>query len=847
MRAFCEAMAEDIKFFKFPEYTDAIFSRLVENILQKKDYAQSEISQSEKMLRKFTYLVMLDCHIVPYYLEQMCSNNFSSLPRYQFRLDERLENYSFLFFSNYLNILKTNYEKAKNSYDAENPDNPPEPAQPKSADDQSDPVQKTAKRPSEDKRIAKVIIRNFINSNLSAGISENIFSFMLATEKLNNKNTYDQISKQPVHSFWRNIFARYFISYEGNYLIMDLKTMLWGCADWVMMDHSLRQIPEFASLFNHVKSESQRQNILKSLGNELKISAPAQSFSFHPLFSLLVKFHLLDNIDLQIIKTANQDCLDDLKNEVTANFKNIGIPSGFALKDLLYAQEFKLRCFNSAPSFQTAVAALYQITEGKACVLNNLAKLIATVFLGRKICDSLGINKSSATVITTSNLSFVYDFFKSIFTLRLKQDPYPVRTGISVVDAFQDSYVNRVLRFKTYPKDNRYIFNLSSINERESVPNYWLRVDNILSDPRNNFFDFAVRKCRYNNTDRSPVIEDDTDERNLNLHDLNSYFHITHYTLPELCNKKFIGNFIEDKLYGNLVNISINHLKNLPKDLDTKQLIDIINGKTVQSSHEFFRGELTYRSNSLYIFIQTSYEPTSQFSEINPNVIHLSDKIPSRAHLFEELDDFLPHEKLFLTVDMAIYGLKLLLQEKDAEPVSIPRPINLNDEDTLLRYFFERCCIPIKTDATENPTSENATCPKTLSKGFQIFSEIASKGTVTPSKFDKNKQEQYLPHVNIYKQQLRMEKIPGIKERLTKNGYAMENDGMPADKTNWWVGIVEKGIGDIEAEAYELLKSQETLKAQSENLTANEVPLSPIDFVKLLSKIGNWKESYNLK
>ena len=333
---------------------------------------------------------------------------------------------------------------------------------------------------------------------------------------------------------------------------------------------------------------------------------------------------------------------------------------------------------------------------------------------------------------------------------------------------------------------------------------------------------------------------------------MNDYYHISHYNLHELCSEKFIGKFIEDKLYGNLVNVSINQLKDIDPKLNTKQFVSMCKGKSVTSSYDFFKSEQTYSSDTHYVFLQDTIESNDLFSEIKPDVIELSQETPPRAYLFEPKDDFLPHEKLFVAVDMAVYGLNLLMQKKSdpKQQLSKPEPLNLKDEDVLLAYFFNHCCNTVKIRDVKTPTAENATCPKVLMKGFQSFCQIVSNGSVSPSKIDKNTKERFLPNVSIFpnnssEKQMRMKEIAGMKERLGNNGYTADNDGIPKDKTNWWVGIVEKSLGEIESEAQKLLAEQEELRQQIESLKEiDEQPLAPTNFIKLLANIGNWDKSY---
>ena len=816
-----EAMAESLEQFKFPEYPDELFIQLADNITQAKDETAVEISSNELAFRKLTYMSMLDTKILPFCLQEICSNGFKLLLLYDFGLDTILQVETLIYINSNLEYFKVVFENIRDDYFSENPDLKPE-----------------------DKRTNKAIIGRFINQNINNGLSNRIVDFISRRNNLRDKLFYERNSKQSVHKYWSEILSKQLIVFEGNYFIWNARSRFWTCSDFITMDRSFKQIPEFNSLYNHVRNDSQWQNALKTLGTEFKGAAPTISSPLYPLFALLTKFHLLDCINHKAAACISQDIIEDFKKDLRHLFKDIEIPKGLAFKNILYLQETKLRSPKKFPSYEMLIAALYQITEGRKSLLDNVAKLFAKIFLGRKLCNTMGIASPSVTVITTSNLKFLYDFLQSVFTLRLKQDPCRQRGT---------TFNERNKWYKTNPQNTGYYCSGLTGFEIKSNPNFLMKPENQLCHPNSAFSDFFVRKCHYNGYNMTPITEDEYDSRNLDKHDLNDYFHYTHYGLSELCSKKSIGKFIEDKLLGNLVNVAINQHKEIESNLDTKQFVSMCKGERISSSQDFFKLEKIYTSNTHYIFLQNDAEANDLFNEINPEVIELSHKIPSRAYLFEPLDDFLPHEKLFATVDLAVYGLNLLLQ-KESGPKQPPKLelLNLKDKDVLLAYFFTHCCNTVKIGDDEAPTSYNATCAKVLMKGFQAFCNIVSNGTISPSKIDKNVKDRFLPYVCIYqnetnpsKDQMRMSEIPGIKERLANNGYTVDNDGIPKDKTNWWVGIVEKSLDEIEKEANKLLIEQENLRSQRDSAKIIDEPLPPTDFIKLLAKIGKWNDLYN--
>ena len=837
MESLYEKMATNLESYTFPHYSAEVFANIAERTTQKADNKAPEIPQNERLLRKLTYLVMLDTRIIPYYLQQLCSNGFNALPLYDFGYDVYVQTGANSYINSNLEYFKNVFKECKAVYFTEAPD---------------------AKE--NDMRSINAAIRRFHRQILSTNLSNQIYDFIKTFANYTIKADYEMNCKQIVHKFWAELFAKHFISYEGNILVCDSESNSWRCSDFKTIYRCIQRIPEFNSLYNHVRDDYQWQNVLKSLENDLKNAATNSIPSFTPLFSVLVKYHLLDKINQSEVAVANQNIIADLKKRLRDNFASIKLPAGLGFRDILYHQERKLRNFNKIPSFDLLASALYTITGGRKSCFDELAKLVARIFLGKKMCEKLKIDTSSVTIITTNNFIFIYDFLQSVFTLRMKQDPLVNHRYPSIIDKYTPSqdYVydgtkcnligNRNIRFKSYPQYSDYIFSQKSVDSITNMSYFFNDRENMLTGPI--YIDFKVRKCRYNIFDSTPIVEDEFCEKNLDKHDLNDYYHITHYDLTELCNEKLISKFIDDKFYGHLVNININHMKNRSSKLNTKQFVNIAKGKNVLSSYDFFKGELNYTSDSNYVFIQDSFEPNDLFNEICPEVIELSQNIPSRAYLFEQFDDFLPHEKLFVAVDMALYGLDLLLKNNNkSSNDSLPKLMNFTDADTLLRYFFENCCKHVRvTNEITTPTFENATCPKTLDKGLTVFSEALGVN-VKFQKMDKSIQEKFVPNGFIIPKdtsakQLRINKVQGLEDRLKRNGYTEENDGVPKDKTNLWIGIIEKSLDEIKEEAQKLLREQNILREEYESVKKHDEPLSPLDFIKLLSKIGRWEEIY---
>ena len=229
-----EAMAESLEQFKFPEYPDDLFIQLADDITQTKDETPVVISSNELTFRKLTYMSMLDTKILPICLREICSNGFNLLPTYDFGLDRILQNETNLYLNNNLANFKIAFENIKSSYFAENPESE-----------------------AEDKRTQNAIIRRFVKQNLNDNLSRKIVDFISVRIDLRNKISYEINSKQSVHRYWSEILSKNFRSFDGNNLIWDNRNRSLVCADLITVDRCFKQIPAFASLYNHARNDTQ--------------------------------------------------------------------------------------------------------------------------------------------------------------------------------------------------------------------------------------------------------------------------------------------------------------------------------------------------------------------------------------------------------------------------------------------------------------------------------------------------------------------------------------------------------------------------------------------------------------
>lgn len=173
-----------------------------------------------------------------------------------------------------------------------------------------------------------------------------------------------------------------------------------------------------------------------------------------------------------------------------------------------------------------------------------------------------------------------------------------------------------------------------------------------------------------------------------------SFYHVTKYSAASLSDENNIGEFIKDKIGGNIVNIDTTTTSASPN------FKNIIDGKAVTHKDPYF-GELRYRSNAHYIRIN---QDISQSRLENYNIAY--DTILCNGNLsnaiYEPLDDY---ELFFLVTGFVNYGIDLLTKiECEPEPSKLT-PLELVNE------FIDNFCID-----TTNTISIN-------SETFEIKSE----------------------------------------------------------------------------------------------------------------------------
>ena len=178
------------------------------------------------------------------------------------------------------------------------------------------------------------------------------------------------------------------------------------------------------------------------------------------------------------------------------------------------------------------------------------------------------------------------------------------------------------------------------------------------------------------------------------------------------------GKFIEDKFYGNIINISEepirdnNSFEKFTKFLDTNTL----------SYSDSLLGHQKITLNSKYLFITNeanSFETLAN-SKLEFDHFALSQSIPEDKCVFNEhhyvvdnntISDFgeelnllrdavafNQYEKHFMTVDFPLYGLSLILDEANdinaigSDMVSDSNISIDSTETEFLAYFFKHCC-----------------------------------------------------------------------------------------------------------------------------------------------------------
>lgn len=290
---------------------------------------------------------------------------------------------------------------------------------------------------------------------------------------------------------------------------------------------------------------------------------------------------------------------------------------------------------------------------------------------------------------------------------------------------------------------------------------------------------------------------------------------ITDYTLNELSNPKNTGHFLEDKLYSRFVNITMD-CENVK---DGSYLKKLLSGELVDDDNEYL-GKQKLESDTHYVFVVSRKEEAKSLQSIDYNEVNLSQDIPKDIVYFDKSSQLSDWEKAFILINLAEYGLKLLLEtdNKKQEPV-----LKISDP---VEFFTKQCCEEKTVTDEDKPDATNATAMCTLAKTYNLFYGIVDKKyQLAEDKFNKNIGKEYnFP----YRFDNTNRKNDVIKRDL-KNGYDITEVLKKDSKGNACIGLVIKPKEEIIEIAN---KIADTKKSNQKIFTERE-------FIKFIGEIGD--------
>ena len=203
-------------------------------------------------------------------------------------------------------------------------------------------------------------------------------------------------------------------------------------------------------------------------------------------------------------------------------------------------------------------------------------------------------------------------------------------------------------------------------------------------------------------------------------------YHLTFYKLSDFLSAKKLGSFIEDQVYGHLLNICVDDMRYRPDERDLKRLNKLFTGKKLKYTHPLL-GKQIYKSDSNFIFIQKNVSDANLLYGDKYDLLELSQAIPGNSYLFGEYEDFKPWEKSFMIFNFAVHGLHLLLNSEpptgvEVATVRIP-PVSKPDDSSFICEFISRCCDVVSVDIKnlERANENNSTFLRTLHAAYILF------------------------------------------------------------------------------------------------------------------------------
>ena len=316
--------------------------------------------------------------------------------------------------------------------------------------------------------------------------------------------------------------------------------------------------------------------------------------------------------------------------------------------------------YNTKKNYIKIIRTLYTLTNGDISKVQQLSKLMAQIYLGDNVCKHFNIRNSRVALLKTNNAKFLNQFFFGLFNF-----------------VFEDP----IYGYKTL-KDNEIAL--------DSLLHAWNEIGGI---------QFRNQKLPYKQ-----------------YRSKKSFYHISKHPIANLINNENVGKFIEDKLYGNIVNVAVESISD-GTNLSSFEKLLTADKNTVKRNQSLL-GTQSITLNCKYIFItddEKSEQALSNHNLIDYDFIRLSEEIDEKELIFKDVmyypisEDtvvrifeekeihrdilaFNQYEKYFMCVDFPLYGLSLLLSEKENEDgEELDLSIN-SSEAEFLDYFIKNCC-----------------------------------------------------------------------------------------------------------------------------------------------------------
>ncbi len=535
--------------------------------------------------------------------------------------------------------------------------------------------------------------------------------------------------------------------------------------------------------------------------------------------------------------------------------------------------------------FSRIFKVLYDITEGDLNKLDNLAVIFAKIILGNNFFKNSEEFKDEydelqkchpVTVITTNNRYFIYQFFSKVFLFDLNENHEPsptvarfnqaVASGLVKVDNYSVNLEQAPsnimpdlgkLRLKDTDENKNQntdedkgqntdegtnaksiIARMLGINQSEAIPSNDSFVktssdshssifspektafQQLLQYETHNPHDYAVRMNKIDLRYLFPSSKPRT----------KTPYHLTFYKLSDFLSAKKLGSFIEDQVYGHLLNICVDDMRYRPDERDLKRLNKLFTGKKLKYTHPLL-GKQIYKSDSNYIFIQKNVSDANLLYGDKYDLLELSQAIPGNSYLFGEYEDFKPWEKSFMIFNFAVHGLHLLLNSEpptgvEVATVRIP-PVSKPDDSSFICKFISRCCdmVPVDIKNLERANENNSTFLRTLHAAYILFYN-ESFGTKLPLPGMKNGWDKTIHNsFGDYKEQCyigtsgnnRQSKSTELFERDMNKGYHYNEDDTNKSELPKKKGNANVCVGLVVKPRAEVIRQGKLYKQEKEN------------------------------